>query len=605
MRTTQISILLAAFVLNLAAAALLFSQSLAPDEVRVSSRPFVPQSSTALRVTSQFVEVGAVVRDTRGRAIAGLKQSDFQILDENKPQTIATFSIETLTTNEPLSDSSPASSSASPTAASAPTPAPASRRPRNVAIYFDDIHTDSGDFERAKIAASSLVKTGVQTNDRLAIFTGSSTVTLAFTTDSAKVLDAISHLQPHPRMSPNGVLGCPKITPYDSYLMVDNLDPVVKARVYDESVRCNCDSGEPDPSCAQTAQKLADMKAQETWSLALQLSKITFGTLNGVIAALSHLEGDRILVFASGGYVSDGIELGQQQDALISQALRAGVIVNSLDLKGLYAEGPGGGIDSLKDLNKNTDGMSSYEVMYDSIIRGQRLTAMNSSLSEMSLGTGGYFFQNNNDLGAGFHRLADAPAVEYVMTYSPAGLKSDGKFHKIQVKLASQNSYAIESRRGYFAPTKESEKSAHAAAEAAAQSPEQKFQREAASEETLSDLSAALSAQPARDKDGASVVNVAIHVDISQLNFQPEKDRHVQQLNFIVALYDDNGNFVAGKQGQMNLALKDVSYERFLKTGIDARFSLAAAAGSYRIRAVTREAVANKMAAASRKIEVQ
>ncbi|HET9400978.1 MAG TPA: VWA domain-containing protein, partial [Candidatus Acidoferrales bacterium] len=539
MHRSRPAVLAAALALNLGAAALLFSQSLAPDEVRVSSRPFVPQSATALRVTSQFVEVGAVVRDTRGRAIAGLKQSDFQILDDNKPQTIATFSIETLTSNEPPPDSSPATSSASPTAAA---PAPSSRRPRNVAIYFDDIHTDSGDFERAKIAASSLVKNGVQSNDRLAIFTGSSTVTLAFTTDSAKVVDAISHLQPHPRMSPNGVLGCPKITPYDSYLMVDNLDPVVKARVYDESVRCNCDSAEPDPSCAQTAQKLADMKAQETWSLALQLSKITFGTLNGVIAALSHFDGDRILVFASGGYVSDGIELGQQQDALISQALRAGVIVNSLDLKGLYAEGPGGGIDSLKDLNKNTDSMSSYEVMYDSIIRGQRLTAMTSSMGEMSLGTGGYFFQNNNDLGAGFHRLADAPAVEYVMTYSPASLKTDGKFHKIQVKLASQNSYAIESRRGYYAPTKESQKAEVAAAAAAQPSPEQKFEREATSEGVLEDLPAQLSAHAARDATGASVLNVDIHVDLSKINFQQQKDRHVQQLNFIVALFDDKAN---------------------------------------------------------------
>lgn len=543
-----------------------------------------------------------MVRDTRGRAVAGLKQSDFLILDDNKPQTIATFAIETLASTEPPSSSSPVLAGAPP---GAPPGASASRRPRNVAIYFDDIHTDSGDLERAKIAASSLVKNGVESGDHLALFTGSSTVTLDFTTDSAKVLEAISHLQAHPRMSANGMSGCPKISPYDAYLLVEGLDPIVKQRVYDESVRCNCDTSEPDPSCQMSAQKLADAKAQQTWDLALQLSKITFGTLSGVIKRLTQFDGDRILVVASAGYVSEGLELGQIQDDVISSALRAGVILNSLDLKGLYAEGPGGGINTLKELNQNTDNMSSYEVMYDSIIRGQRLTAMTSSMGEMSLGTGGFFFQNNNDLGKGFHRLVDAPAVEYVMTFAPANLKSDGRFHKIQVKLAGQNSYAIESRRGYYAATKESQKAEEAAAAAAQPSPEEKFQREAAAEDVLEDFPAQLSAQSGRDTSGASVLNVDIHVDLSKISFQQQKDRHIQQLNFIVALFDDRGNFVTGKEGQMNLAFKDASYDRFAKSGIDAKFSLPAGAGSYRLRGVAREAVSNKMAAASREVEVR
>ncbi len=77
---------------------------------------------------------------------------------------------------------------------------------------------------RAKLAAEGLVKNGVEPGDRLAVFTGSSTISQDFTDDSSKVLDAISHIQSHPRMSANGLSGCPKITPYQAYLIVNHLD---------------------------------------------------------------------------------------------------------------------------------------------------------------------------------------------------------------------------------------------------------------------------------------------------------------------------------------------------------------------------------------------
>jgi hypothetical protein len=41
-----------------------------------------------------LVQLDAVVRDSRGRPVSGLKQSDFEVFDEGRPRPIAVFSME-------------------------------------------------------------------------------------------------------------------------------------------------------------------------------------------------------------------------------------------------------------------------------------------------------------------------------------------------------------------------------------------------------------------------------------------------------------------------------------------------------------------------------
>ena len=66
------------------AALILAAQPPAPaQEVRVSSRPYAP-SPFVLRVDTNLVETGVVVRDRNGHAIAGLTQGDFKIFDDGK-----------------------------------------------------------------------------------------------------------------------------------------------------------------------------------------------------------------------------------------------------------------------------------------------------------------------------------------------------------------------------------------------------------------------------------------------------------------------------------------------------------------------------------------
>ena len=65
--------------------------------------------------------------------------------------------------------------------------------------------------------------------------------------------------------------------------------------------------------------------------------------------------------------------------------------------------------------------------------------------------------------------------------------------------------------------------------------------------------------------------------------------RDLRRLDF-VALFDANGNFIAGKEGDLEFALTDASLAELSKRGINATLTLAAPAGNYRLRTVVADA---------------
>src|SRR5581483_2975989 len=52
-------------------------------------------SDAEIRVEVNLVLVPGVVKDSNGNLVFGLKKEDFQLLDNGKPQTVSTFSVET------------------------------------------------------------------------------------------------------------------------------------------------------------------------------------------------------------------------------------------------------------------------------------------------------------------------------------------------------------------------------------------------------------------------------------------------------------------------------------------------------------------------------
>ncbi len=206
----------------------------------------------------------------------------------------------------------------------------------------------------------------------------------------------------------------------------------------------------------------------------------------------------------------------------------------------------------------------------------------------LASGTGGRFFTNNNDLVHGFRDLAAAPETSYLLAFAPVDVPVDGKFHNLKVKVTAKGHFTIEARRGYFAPTK---------AQLDAPSPEKKLKDAVMGSDDLEAIPIRVTMQPGKSSAGAAELHVTVHVDPSHLPYQHQKDRSVEQLNFVAALFDSNGNFVVAKEAEMNFAFKAPTLEKYSREGMNFQMSLAAPAGAYQLRAVMQETVEGKIAA--------
>jgi len=565
-------------------------QSPGPGEIRVSSQPYVPQSPYTIRVETKLVDMVVAVRDGHGRAVPGLKLDDFQIFDDGKERAISIFSQEATASGGADLPSRAAPSGSSPSE-TAPAGVPAAKSTevnpvRFLALFFDDVNAKdgpaAGDLGRAQAAARRFVKDALQPGVRIGIFTLSGKQTLDFTADAAKLDETIGALSPHMRISEKGLEICPRITPFRAYKIAQFRDAETIHLVMIEAAMGNCPA---------SPQYIED-QAVETWRRAREISLDTLASISRVVEYLGRMPGHRVLLMASSGFFGETLEL--QQEKIIDQAVHAGVVINALDAKGLYAEGLPGARPG--DPQAYKGGGSTYYLTHETMQLGERLMVVNSAMADLAQGTGGVFFHNNNDLNAGFHQLGLSPDVTYRMSFIPEGVTADGSYHKLKVKLIHSGSYSVEARPGYFAPEKTA---------AATESPQSKIDREVMASDTLTGVPAGLSIQVGKPSASQRVLSVIVHLDISKLAFSMQNDRKTQRITFVTALLDSQGKMVTAKEGTMDLALKDATYDNLARTGVNAKLSFEMAPGVYSLREVVEEAVNSNMASSTNSVDLR
>jgi len=583
-------------------------QTLSPGEVRFHSRLYIREPTISLE--TRLVQLEVVVRDSRGRVVTGLTRDDFSVYDSGKPRELTAFSADTSSPNRASSSSNSQAAAKTRTTDSAPAmqssaPSAISANGRWIAVLFDDLNTPVGDLAHAKIASKRFVKEATASGDHIAVFTTSAGRSLEFTGDTAAILAAVATVQSHPGTAPGGLAQCPRITAYDAYRIVSNDPTVMKAKV---SEACHCGGG---PSCdveslpdneilspriggayggAGTLSSVVDSvraQAQQTWDQAHMASRATLDAVKSTLHELAPMPGRRMLLFASSGFLSGTLD--EEQDAIVNEALRAGVVINSLDAKGLYAEAPGGPINESNELTEIP--VSSTVFQIESL--GDRLDSVDSALARFAESTGGLLFRNNNDLDLGFYRLGVLPECTYLLAFSPA---EDGKYHRVKVKVKNARHEFTQVRPGYFAPGKASSMPTTSS---------RKIDAAVRGSDLLTDLLA--TDRESLKSTGLSTreVTIQMHVDLQRLTFLHQNNRHVEKLTFVNALFDLQGNFVTGKEADMELALKPETFELLSKSGINGVMSLDAPPGMYRLRVVVQEAVHGNMSATSKNIQIQ
>lgn len=185
------------------------------------------------------------------------------------------------------------------------------------------------------------------------------------------------------------------------------------------------------------AEQIAKSVAFEVLTTSASEDQAVLSGLRNLVSQMGHMPGSRSIVLVSPGFLTPEVAMRQGVTDLIETALRSEIVVNTLDVRGLYT--PLASPDSSHPANP------AVRFRYDR----EEASGQGEVLSTLAYSTGGTFFHNSNDLDEGFRRTTEPPEYVYVLGFSP--VKLDGKYHKLKVRLNTQSKLTVQAREGYYA----------------------------------------------------------------------------------------------------------------------------------------------------------
>ena len=561
-----------ALLLLLLAAGLAAAQSATPTAQSPSGA--VPQEAAAsvpevtthedletFQVKVNLVEVRVVVRDAQGNAVGNLKQEDFLLFDDKKPQTIAKFTVE-------RRDSSvgPASPKQTAPVQAGGDDSLSLGSKHRTAYVFDDVGATPGDLILARNAVASRIAK-MPPDEYAGVFTISGQGDQDFTSDHDKLQVALQNLKSRPV---NGftTLECPPIDYYTATQVARYYDGQALSMVMQEVVACLYDGNGAAP--LSQVEAAARNAAEKVMQAGENQTNLLLKSVNDIVRRMSVLPGQRNIIFLSPGFF-----IGDQQAALsdyLDRAIRAGVVINTLDIKGLYTESANG-----VDISQKAWGSAAYTQNMQRY-NAASLLAQGDTLLQMANSTGGTYIHNSNDLAAGVAKLSAVPEYTYLLGFTPQNLKNDGSFHTLKVELKQGSGLTVQARKGYNAPVQGSDSKREAQREIA---------DEVFSQNELHELPLRVQTQFFQGTDKAHIA-VLVHVDVRHMAFRKSEGRNLNELTVVAALFDRNANFISAKSKTVQMHIKDETLSK-LNSGITVKSDFDVNPGSYIVRVVARD----------------
>ena len=407
---------------------------ISPTRTAAQQQDTPTQDSTyTFKSSVDVVLVPVVVRDKQGRAVGNLTRENFQIFDNNKPQTITGFMIQKREAIK--SDARVAPVPIVPSATQRPTIVPN----RFVVFLFDDMHLSIGDLAQAQKASTKMLAASLADTDMAAIVSMSGKINSGLTTDRAQLQAAIMKMQPQNLYRKTGS-ECPNIDYYHADLIENRHNSAALEAAIDEVMSCS-----PGLDMRDVARRLAETAAMQSLAVGEQDVRVTFASVREIVRKMAALPGQTLLILVSPGFLLMP-ETRAEESQLMDLAVQSNVIISALDARGLYTTE----IDA-SEMIKGSDQTAQLKSEY----RRNSMSLNENVMAELAHGTGGTYFHNSNDIESGFKQLTATPDYLYLLEFSIKDVKQNGRYHPLKVKI-DRGGLTVQSRRGYFAskPTK-------------------------------------------------------------------------------------------------------------------------------------------------------
>ena len=386
-----------------------------------------------------LVLVDVVVRD-KGKPVEGLRQSDFAVLEDGKPQTVTIFEEHKATDVQEA-----AKFPALPPHVYGDFPQYRMTSATNV-LLLDALNTAQNDQSYARARMLKVLHT-IPPGTQIAVFTLGSQLRMisGFTTEVGVIERALDLGHTPAQRSVNGA------------------SPATAA---DKVSDANMSAEIPQMQQATIQQEIEGFEKDQRVFQEEQRTDITLGAFSELARYLSTIPGRKNLIWVSGGLSNaldpDLSRMDAQQAAKFAPATRlvnaqlsrARVAVYPVDARALMTLAnlnPANTLAPTEQMTINAELMAAQSAGgANDITTPDRWGASQEEMKLVAADTGGEAFYNTNAVGKAVEQAIVDGENYYTIGYAPPSAMRDGAYHRITIR-AGEGQYGLAYRRGYFA----------------------------------------------------------------------------------------------------------------------------------------------------------
>ncbi|MBA2340958.1 MAG: VWA domain-containing protein [Pyrinomonadaceae bacterium] len=541
-----------------------------------------------VRISTNLVQVDAVVTDRDGKQVTDLRADEFEIREDNRPQTITNFSYVSI--ESPPAPASTTTAKDSPARRDAPPVPPRALRPeqvrRTITLVVDDLGLSFESTHFVRQALRKYVDEQMAANDLVAIIRTSAGIGALqqFTSDKRQLYAAIERV----RWYPNGRGGISAFAP------ISSLDEA--GRTAGDS---NGESTDSDLQRRNREREDVDTFREDIFAVG------TLGALNFIVRGLRELPGRKAVVMFSdgfrlfnrvGGAGESNTRILESLRRLTDLANRASVVIYTIDSRGLQTLG----LTAADD----TSGLSASRLEERLTERRNELFDTQEGLNYLAQQTGGIAVRNNNDLSGGIQRALNDQKGYYLIGYRPDESTFDPatgrrRYHKLTGKIKNRPDLRVRMRSGFYGFT----------------DTEARPTRRTRGEQLIAALTSPFSSGgvPLRltllfgnAQQGGSFMRSLLHIDGSKLSFMEEADGWRKTVIDVMAItFGDNGQVIDEVNRTETIRARGNAYQSLLRDGFVYMINVPVKKpGAYQLRVAVRDSATERTGSASQFIEV-
>jgi VWFA-related protein len=408
------------------------------------------QDDDVLRINADLVQTAITVIDKDGRFVDGLDRSQFELTVDGKVRPINFF--ERVTAGS--SREAQLATREAPDAVATNSVPPAVRG-RNVIFFIDDAHLSPDSLNRTKLMLRHFLDGEMTSKDSVAIASASGQIGFLqqFTNNKVVLEAAMGRLNPRVYDVVGFGTGSTKMTEYLALnIETQKTNNKVTGFYIGECLKQGMPRKKNNPGfgSAMVALQIAceNQVRNSARAILMQAGSITqnmYASLESLMRSSARMPGRKLAFFVSDGFLLDtgihGPGLRDKFNHIVDAATRAGVVVYTIDARGLGA----GGIDAMNSKPRTGSGDPGLDFAMIGEVQAEQ-DAMNALAGD----TGGRALRNQNYFDRWVDKVLDETSNYYLLAWRPdQETEKTAKFRHVKVTVSGRPDLTVRVPRGY------------------------------------------------------------------------------------------------------------------------------------------------------------